>query len=153
MTNTKMLVQYQTWLEYITILYHMPLVWEISGSCSVYQTWHQAAITQLKHFIFHDNFISLPDFKTFSILLKNFGLLVGRSNAVLKCTYFKINCLFTSVNKPGWKAFYPNTNSFNSSSILMNQEKNLILRTCLSTYGAQDVCTTAFRSNNFVSCC
>lgn len=79
----------------------MPLVWKISGSYSVYQTWHQAAITQLKHFIFHDNFISLPDFKTFSILLKILGLLVGRSNAVLKCTYLKINCPLTPVNKPG----------------------------------------------------
>lgn len=37
----------------------------------------------------------------FSILLKKFGLLVGRSNAVLKCIYSKMNCPLTSVNKPG----------------------------------------------------
>lgn len=76
------------------------------------QTRHQAAIAQLKHFLFHDNFISLPDSKTFSILLRILGLLAGRSNAVLKCTYFKIDCLLTPVSKPGWKAFYPQNELF-----------------------------------------
>lgn len=63
--NTKSLGQYQPWLVHIAVLHHMPLVWEVSGSCRVSQTWHQAAIKQLKHFIFHDNCISLPDLKTF----------------------------------------------------------------------------------------
>lgn len=69
--RAKRLFRHQTWLAYTTIVCQMPPVWEISGSYSVYQTWHQAAITQLKHFIFHDNFISLPDFQTFFHFIEN----------------------------------------------------------------------------------
>lgn len=67
---------------------------------SISQTWHQAAITQLKHFLFYDNFYHFQT-STFSILLKILGLLVSRSNVVLKYTYFKIDSPLTPANKPG----------------------------------------------------
>lgn len=91
--------------------------------------------------------------KLFSILLKILGLLVGRSNAVPKCTYFKINCPLTPVNEPGRETFLPPTQTLLILPQLMNKEKLLFSGpvNCLSTCGIQGVCLTAFGGSHFSS--
>lgn len=106
--HAKRLVLHQTWLTFKTIVCQMPPVWEKSLNPAVSL---RPGTKLLSHnwniFFFMTILYHFQTFKLFPVLLKILGLLVGRSNAVLKCTYFKINCPLTPANEPGGEAFYP----------------------------------------------
>lgn len=91
---------YQSWPECL-----INLLWEISWSCTYIRPGTKPLSRNWSVWFFKTILYHFQTLKLFPFYW-TLGLLVGRSNAVLKCTYFKINCSLTSVSKTWLESFF-----------------------------------------------